>query len=111
MRSRILRHNASALRFGQFSNFCEKLRKNLYSRIVIDMRRCILMGCALVAVGGGGDGGGDPGACETLMVQPKDIANPRKSFCLFFSCFYFRNLDFIAFCFHYIVSGQPLKNN
>lgn len=42
LRSRIFRHNASALRFGQFSNFCEKLLKNLYSRIVTDMRRCIL---------------------------------------------------------------------
>lgn len=41
-RSRILRHIASALRFGQFSNFCEKLLKNLYSRMVIDIRRCIV---------------------------------------------------------------------
>lgn len=42
LRSRIFRHNASAFRFGQFSNFCEKLLKNLYSRMVMDMRRCIL---------------------------------------------------------------------
>lgn len=94
MRSRILRHNASALRLGQFSNFCEKLRKNLYSRIVIDMRRCILMGCALAAVGGG-VGGGDGGGCEPLMVQPKDKASSRRSFYLGFCC-----LDYIAFSFH-----------
>lgn len=52
LRSRILRHKASALRLGQFSNFWEKLLKNLYSLMVTDMRRCILarVGSAVLAL-------------------------------------------------------------
>lgn len=41
--SLIFRHKASALRLGQFSNFWEKLLKNLYSRMVMDIRLCIFV--------------------------------------------------------------------
>lgn len=41
--SRILRHNASAFRIGQFSIFVENDRKNRYSFNVTDIRRAIIL--------------------------------------------------------------------
>lgn len=74
LRSRILRHKASALRLGQFSNFWEKLLKNLYSLMVTDMRRCILanVGSAVLAL-------------STFLTVLKKKMSRRGFFCNVFS--------------------------
>lgn len=77
LRSRILRHKASALRLGQFSNFWEKLLKNLYSLMVTDMRRCILasVGSAVLALS----------TCVTVLKEEKEEASSALCFLFIFS--------------------------
>lgn len=76
LRSRILRHKASALRLGQFSNFWEKLLKNLYSLMVTDMRRCILasVGSAVLALS----------TCVTVSKEEKEEASSALCFLFYF---------------------------